>query len=48
VACQKQDWKEHKPNCVDADKAIAAEAAAKTLCFDDFETIKKLGDGNFT
>lgn len=46
--CQKQDWKTHKPVCKDADKCIQEYMKAKTLAYNDFETIKKLGDGNFT
>ena len=48
VECQKKDWKEHKPKCKSADATILEQANAKTLSSDDFEVIKKLGDGNFT
>ena len=48
VDCQKADWKSHKSNCVNAEDYIKKQMEEKTLCYDDFETIKKLGDGNFT
>ena len=48
VDCQKADWKSHKSNCINAEVYIKKQMEEKTLCYDDFETIKKLGDGNFT
>ena len=48
VDCQKADWKSHKSNCINAEDYIKKQMDEKTLCYDDFEVIKKLGDGNFT
>jgi hypothetical protein len=48
VECQRQDWKTHKPLCLDADTVLMEQMKNKTLSYDHFESIKKLGDGNFT
>ena len=48
VECQRKDWKTHKKNCKDTDTWLQEQADKKLLKYDDFEEIKKLGDGNFT
>lgn len=51
VDCQRKDWKLHKPLCFKnegAEEFIRKSMEDKTLCRDDFEVFKKLGDGNFT
>lgn len=45
--CQKKDWPEHKQVCKKRLSSLA-ELDKDSLKIDDFETIKKLGDGNFT
>ena len=47
VECQKKDWAQHKPICGQSYATYFAENK-NLLKFEDFEVIKKLGDGNFT
>ena len=56
VDCQRSHWKEHKKVCKHSppsqlpyDEVVALiENNKSALKRDDFEVIKKLGDGNFT
>ena len=47
VDCQKKDWPEHKQSCGLCYATYFAENKG-ALKYEDFEVIKKLGDGNFT
>lgn len=49
--CQRKHWPEHKKTCATYTRAcqfLNENSNAKTIEYDDFEVIKKLGDGNFT
>lgn len=50
--CQRKDWPRHKSECTDKKSKTDIDqyltSKQKELKYDDFEVIKKLGDGNFT
>jgi hypothetical protein len=54
VECQRKDWPGHKGSCKqppsfsEIDKELAGILEKKQITYNDFEIIRKVGDGNFT
>lgn len=46
--CQKTDWKQHKKQCIDPKADEKLRDSSKDLKAEDFETIKEIGEGNFS